>query len=126
MKIARIETIAISSPSSPSREIKGSSGYHTASPFLVVKVHTDDDIIGLGEVSCTPRWSGEDNVTAAHWIRTVLGPLLFDRDPADIEGLAVAMRMALPGNAFTRAGVEMALWDILGKAAGLPLYRLLG
>ena len=36
------------------------------------------------------------------------------------------MAGALSNNPFTRAGVEIALWDILGKAAGLPLYRLWG
>src|SRR5258706_9477219 len=126
VKIERIETIPVSVPINPARAIKGSSGYHTTSPFLLIKVHTDDGITGLGEVSCTPRWSGEDNVTAAHFIETILSPTLIGNDPTHIERLSAEMAAALPNNAFTRSGIEMALWDILGKAAGLPLYRLLG
>src|SRR5438552_3019369 len=126
MKIDLIETIPVSVPINPARAIKGSSGYHTTSPFLLIKVHTDEGIVGLGEVSCTPRWSGEDNVTAAHFIETILCPVLVGKDPTQIERHSAAMAAALPNNAFTRSGIEMALWDILGKVAGLPLYRLLG
>src|SRR5260221_12294835 len=113
MKIERIETIPISVPINPSRAIKGSSGYHTTSPFLLVKVHTDAGVVGLGEVSCTPRWSGEDNVTAAHFIETILCPVLVGEDPTHIERLSAAMAAALPNNAFTLSGIEMALLDML-------------
>src|SRR5260221_267558 len=61
MKIVRIETIPVLVPILPERAIKASGGYHTESPFLIVKVHTDAGITGLGEVSCTPIWSGEDH-----------------------------------------------------------------
>ena len=92
----------------------------------MLRILTDEGIEGLGEVSCTPRWSGEDQVTAAHFIATILEPLLLGRDPRDVERLSASLRRALSNNPFTHAGLEMALWDILGKAAGLPLYRLLG
>ena len=36
------------------------------------------------------------------------------------------MRRAVAGHPFTKSGIEIAIWDILGKAAGLPIYRLLG
>src|SRR2546425_765439 len=89
-------------------------------------MRTDEGITGLGEVSCTPRWSGEDQVSAAHFIDTILGPALIGQDPRDIERLTQAMGRALFGNPFTKAALEMAMWDVLGKAAGLPVYRLLG
>src|SRR5262245_26209829 len=89
-------------------------------------MRTDEGLTGLGEVSCTPRWSGEDQVTAAHVTGGILGPLLIGQDPRDIERLGGAMRRALFGHPFTKAALEMAMWDILGKAAGAPVYRLLG
>ena len=91
-----------------------------------MKIHTDDDLIGLGEVSCTPLWSGEDSVTAAHFIDNFFGPLLLGANPLEIERLTSKLNYAVAGNPFTKAALEMALWDILGKAAGLPLYQLLG
>lgn len=126
MKITHIETFPVQVPINPQRAIRGGRGYHTTSPFLMLRVHTDEGIHGVGEVSCTPGWSGEDNVTAAHLIQRVLAPLLIGEDPTHIERLATKMRTSLANNPFTKSGIEMALWDILGKVAGLPVYRLLG
>ncbi len=126
MKITRLETIPVRIPINRERAIRGGGGTHLVSPFLLVKVHTDEGLIGLGEVSCTPNWSGEDQVTAAHVIRTYLEPGLIGADPTEVERISQKMRKLVAANPFTRAGVEMACWDLLGKVAGLPLYRLLG
>ena len=72
MKITRIETIPVRVPIKPELAIRsGRGGSHPVSPFLLVKIHTDEGIVGVGEASCTPRWSGEDQVTAAHFINDV-------------------------------------------------------
>src|SRR5258708_6155725 len=126
MKITGVECIPVRVPIRPELAIRGKGGYHSESPFLLLKVHTDEGITGLGEVSCTPRWSGEDQVSAAHLIHAYLEPLLVGRDPCDIAKLTALMAGGLSNNPFTRAGVEIALWDILGKVANLPLYRLWG
>ena len=126
MKITRIETIPVRVPIRAEFQIQGSLGSHTESPFVVLKVHTDEGITGLGEVSCTPIWSGEDAVTAVHLIRSYLEPALAGEDPRDIERLTMKMRRALANNPFTKSGIEIALWDIIGKSVGLPVYRLPG
>ena len=126
MKITAVETIPVSVPLIPERMIVGSRGPHARSPFLLVMVRTDEGLTGLGEASCTPRWSGEDYVTAAHVVETYFAPLLMGRDPGEIERLTRAMGTALVGHHFAKAAVEMALWDIAGKAADLPVWRLLG
>jgi muconate cycloisomerase len=126
MKITRVETIPVNVPIRPQFQIRGSLGMHVESPFLIVRLHTDEGITGLGEVSSTPVWSGEDQVTAAHVIANFLGPALQNEDSRDIERLTVKMRRAVAGNPFTKSGIEIALWDLLGKSAGLPVYRLLG
>lgn len=126
MVITGIETIPVRVPIDERLAIRAKGGTHSVSPFLLVRVHTDEGIEGLGEVSCTPRWSGEDQFTAAHFIATIFEPFLKGEDPREIERLAARMRQSLAGNPFTKAAVEMALWDILGKTVGLPVYRLLG
>ncbi len=127
MKITRLETIPIRVPLKAELAIRsGRGGAHTVSPFLLVRVHTDSGLTGIGEASCTPRWSGEDQVTGAHLIRTYLEPLLVGEDPSRPEELYRKFRLAFAGNYFTRAAVEMALWDIAGQAAGKPVFELLG
>ncbi len=126
MKITRVETIPVKVPIRPQFQIQGSLGMHLESPFLILRLHTDEGLTGLGEVSSTPVWSGEDQVTAAHVIANFLAPALQNEDPRDIERLTVKMRRAVAGNPFTKSGLEIALWDLLGKSAGLPIYRLLG
>jgi L-alanine-DL-glutamate epimerase-like enolase superfamily enzyme len=126
VKIRQIETIPVSVPIRPDVAITSSLGSHTHSPFLILKVHTDEGLIGVGEVSSTARWSGEDHATAQRVIREYLSPALTGEEALDIEAAVRKMGRALAGNPFTKAGVELALWDILGKAANLPLYRLLG
>ena len=126
MKITRIETIPVRVPIRPQLMITAARGTHAVSPFLLVRIHTNEGVVGLGEVSCTPRWSGEDQVSAAHFIRHYMAPLLEDQDPTAVERLALAIDRAVARNYFTKAAIEMALWDICGKIAGLPVYRLLG
>ncbi len=127
MKIVRLETIPIRVPLKPQFAIRsGRGGAHIVSPFLLVKVHTDEGLTGSGEASCTPRWSGEDQVTGAHLLHTYLEPLLVGENPLEVERLAQNFRLAFAGNFFTKAAVEMALWDLAGQAAGKPVWELLG
>jgi muconate cycloisomerase len=127
VKITRVETIPVRVPIKPELAIKsGRGGTHDMSPFLLVKVHTDAGLVGLGEASCTPRWSGEDQVSAAHFINTYFAPALVGQDPTRIDELTSTVFPLVAGNYFTKAAVEMALWDLAGKAAGQPVYELLG
>jgi muconate cycloisomerase len=126
VRICAIDKIPVRVPIRAEFRIQGSLGSHLESPFLILKVHTDEGVTGLGEVSSTPVWSGEDSLTAAHIITSFLEPALLGEDPRDIERLTVKMRRAVAGHPFTKSGLEIALWDILGKSARLPVYRLLG
>lgn len=92
-------------------------------PF--VTVGTDEGITGIGEAySCGP------DLATVEVVRDFESWLL-GRDPRDIEGLWQLMYAGtrFPGGMVVNAaisGIEHALWDISGKAAGLPVYRLLG
>jgi L-alanine-DL-glutamate epimerase-like enolase superfamily enzyme len=127
VKITRVETIPVRVPIRPDLAIRsGSGGTHLTSPFLLVKLHTDEGLVGLGEASCTPRWSGEDQVSAAHFIDTYFAPALLGRDPTRVGEVSRDVFPVVAGNPFTKSAVEMALWDLAGRAAGQPVYELLG
>jgi L-alanine-DL-glutamate epimerase-like enolase superfamily enzyme len=93
--------------------------------LLVVRVHTDEGIIGLGE--SVDKVHGTKGA-----LHGTLAPLLLGQDPLDIEGLwrFVMDNIMYHGyaGAETRAlsALEIALWDIMGKKYGAPLYHLLG
>src|SRR5436190_15820328 len=126
MKITRIETIPVRVPIKPALAIRGGRGLsHSVSPFLLVKMHTDEGIVGVGEASCTARWSGEDQVTAAHFVDRYFAPLLIGESVDDIERLTGKFAAAVAGNYFTKSAVEMALWDIVGKVQGKPVWELI-
>jgi muconate cycloisomerase len=126
MKITGIETIPVSIPIDAKRAVRGGGGAHLISEFVIVKVLTDEGITGLGEVSCTPIWSGEDYRNAIRVIDTYIAPALIGEDPRAIEAIGLKLKKSIANNPFTKAGVEIACWDILGKVTGLPVYRLLG
>jgi L-alanine-DL-glutamate epimerase-like enolase superfamily enzyme len=101
--------------------------------FVLVKVHTDDGITGLGEATPLPDWggdfgrrSGETPKTVISLISQVLKPVLLGSDPRDLRRARRAMDAALRGNVYAKNAVDIALHDIAGKAAGVPVYRLLG
>jgi len=94
-------------------------------PNLLVRVHTDEGVVGWGE--CSPM----NNALVAAHLEHALAPLVVGRDPFDVEALVErcivsTYKLAGQSMAIALSGIEMALWDIMGKAVGQPIYRLLG
>lgn len=94
---------------------------------VLVKVTTDDGIVGYGE-ACTRKGTK----AAKAVVEEVLSPLLVGRSPQDIEALWDEMLSTLRTRGHTRgflleaiSGVDIALWDIMGQVHGLPIHKLL-
>lgn len=93
--------------------------------WLIVEVFTDSGHVGIGNAALAPR-------IAKQIIDIYLKPILMGRDPWDVE--ALWQHMYRNTMAFGRKGigmaaisaVDIALWDVLGKATGQPVFRLLG
>ncbi|AOO80186.1 mandelate racemase/muconate lactonizing enzyme family protein [Bosea vaviloviae] len=103
-----------------------SQGDYPAIELVVVEVVTSDGVVGFGEALARRGAAGY-----ARLIEEVLGPRLIGKDPADRRAHWKAMRAALsgrPGGQLVEAiaGIDIALWDIAGKQAGLPVHKLLG
>src|SRR6266508_1156208 len=96
--------------------------------FVFVRLETADGLVGWGEAACLggPTWSEESSESIAATIERYIVPWLVGRDASGIEVLSREMVRRVQGNPFARAAVEMALWDLNGRALGVPVHRLLG
>ncbi|MGI8644291.1 MAG: mandelate racemase/muconate lactonizing enzyme family protein, partial [Thermomicrobiales bacterium] len=92
-------------------------------PFIFVQIHTDEGIVGLGQTA-------DVRTTAA--VHDLAARYLLGRDPLQIESLWTTMFEYSAyhgyGGSELRAisAIDIALWDILGQSAGMPIYQLLG
>src|SRR5262249_1871497 len=126
MKITRIEAIPVRVPLKKGMTTRTAHGEHVESAYVVVRVHTGEGLVGLGEATVAPLWDGETSPGCVAVLESILGPALAGEDARCITALRQKMGRWLKLNPFAKAAVEMALWDLAGKAAGLPVYRLLG
>lgn len=131
LRVTKIETIPIALPMRREWKWRGLQG--SLGRWVIVRVHTDEGIVGLGEATPLPDWggdfnrySGETPATVVHVVRDFLEPLLIGSDPFDLESIVERMDSTVNGHLYAKAAVEMALYDLQGKAAGLPVYKLLG
>src|SRR6266478_871922 len=123
MKIAAIRTIALSCKVDP--PYASAAGVQSRRGGLLVEIETDEGIVGIGE-------AGLGGGATATVIEKDLAPMLLGRDPLLIEGLWQMMfartrqygRRGVVMQAIS--GIDIALWDIAGKVARLPVYKLLG
>jgi len=92
---------------------------------ILVRIHADNGLYGLGEGA--PIWfiAGETQAIAFESAK-VFARLLIGKDPLDIEARLKEMDAFLSNNTTAKCAFDMALYDLLGKVAGLPLYQLLG
>lgn len=126
MTITRITTHPIQVPIRKELMITSSLGTHDVSRPVLVRLETDSGVVGAGEATVTPAWSGETAWGAAALIDRYLAPAVMGREVTDIDGALAAMDAVVWANPFAKAAVEMAMLDAWGKAEGKPVYELLG
>jgi len=128
MRIADVTAHPTSFPVPPSQSVTLGIGRAVKRDAVVVKVTTDDGLVGYGEAH-----HGRAPGAVAHLVNTTLRQLVLGLDATDVVGVwARIYKMQLGSHglgaatAIGMSGIDMALWDIRGKAVGWPLYRLLG
>lgn len=92
---------------------------------IILRLRTRDGLVGWGEAA---PWAPFGNVAAGTLavLEGVLKPVLLGRDPGAITGCMAACDAAIAGHPEAKTAIDMALWDIAGKRAGLPVHALLG
>ena len=126
MKITRVEPIPLRVPfASPFKISQG--GARETVDVLIVRVHTDEGLVGVGETQAWRRQgSAETLVNLVRTIEDDFEPLLLGRSPLDIAGALQLMNEALYGSLYAQAAVGDALYDVTGRALGVPVHALLG
>lgn len=125
MKIIKIRTFPITLLVRPEFYIVSSAGSHPISKYVIVKMETDTGMVGWGEATVVPGWSGETQGGAEALINNYLAPIFLGQDISQMSTLVSKMESVID-NPFTKAAMEMALWDLLGKKENRPVYDLLG
>lgn len=128
MRIANIRSVPISFPVPPSKSVTLGIGRAVKRDAVLVRVETDDGIIGWGEAH-----HGRCPGAVSKFVDTTMSELAVGMDAFDVTGVwARVYRMQLASHGLGAAaamglsGLDLALWDIRAKVAGWPLYRLLG
>ena len=128
MKITRVEPILIRTPLLLDDAVPHASGapkhdVHT----LLVKVQTDEGVTGWGEAFSNAGWLATRTA-----VEQIIAPRVVGKDPAQISQIQADLHRGLYNTGrsgavvFAISGLDIALWDIAAKRAGLPLYQLLG
>jgi L-alanine-DL-glutamate epimerase-like enolase superfamily enzyme len=124
VKITEIEPIPLRLPFA--QPFKISQGARETLETLIVRVHTDEGIVGIGETQAWRRQGSAELLWGL--VRTIkdhFEPLIAGRSPFDIGGILQTLNEALYNTLYAQAAVADALYDIAGKAVGLPVHKLL-
>lgn len=123
MKITSVEAIPLSIPYR--RPFRFASGQVTAADHVLVRITTDDGLVGHAEAPPRPYTYGETATSIVTAVRDLFSPALIGADPFARERLRVDLTRTVANNA-ARGAVDVALWDLVGQATGQPVHALLG
>jgi len=128
LRIADVKAYPTSFPIAPENRVALGIGVAVKRDAVVVKVTTAGGLVGWGE-----SHHGRAHTAVARLIETTLRQLVLGMDAADVVGVwkkiydkQLASHGMGAGTCLAMSGIDCALWDIRGQAAGMPLYKLLG
>src|SRR6202007_1295958 len=97
--------IPVCVPFTPRMTAKTAHGEHAASPYVLVKAHTDAGLVGLGEATVSGLWSAETRAATLAVIAEYLAPQLVGKDPRDLTVARRAMDFIIKLIPFAKAAV---------------------
>jgi L-alanine-DL-glutamate epimerase-like enolase superfamily enzyme len=126
LQITKIECIPVTLKLRKSVLMSG--GALTGSICVLVKIHTDEGIVGIADSGGTSEWySGETQESIMSLINNYYAPkALLGEDPFNLERIMAKLEKIAKNNNQSKAVIDYALHDILGKKLGVPVYKLLG
>ena len=92
---------------------------------IIVKITTDEGIVGFGEASPFSPVTGETLESVPIFL-ALFRDALIGQNPLELEKIHSIMNAATVNNTSAKAGIDIAVYDIIGKKLGMPVYKLLG
>lgn len=126
MKIVSVAAYQVDLPLREGRYTWADGRYVEVFDSTVVEVRTDDGLVGFGEVCPLGAAYLPAYATGARVGIAELAPHLIGCDPRDVSTINRVMDQLMRGHPYVKSALDVACWDILGKAAGLPVVTLLG
>lgn len=123
MKIVRIEAVPFAIPYR--RPLRFASGEVRSADHVLVRVHSDDGLVGTAEAPPRPFTYGETQRSVVAVVEEVLAPELVGLSLLEREVVRDRLDRTV-GNPAAKAALDMALWDLLGRTLDLPVTALLG
>ncbi|HYG59056.1 MAG TPA: enolase C-terminal domain-like protein, partial [Symbiobacteriaceae bacterium] len=123
-KSTGIEAFPVDIPYHKPFVINGGPSY--VGDHVITRVRTDEGIVGYGEGAPMVSYSDETQKDLLNGVLDYLAPAVAGLDPFDLEAIHHTMEAVLPGHHFAKASIDLALYDIMGKKLGVPVYKLLG
>lgn len=126
MRITTIEIFETKIPLPHHYKLSQRYGTMAYTEPTVVKVQTDAGLTGLGEADAWAGFTSETPQTVSAVLRHDLAPRLLGEDATNLLKIHETMNFFMRENHMAKGAIDMAVHDLLGKEAGLPVYRLLG
>jgi L-alanine-DL-glutamate epimerase-like enolase superfamily enzyme len=123
LKIERIEVIPYSIPYT--HPLKFASGQVTNADHVLVRLFTDDGVVGIADAPPRPYTYGETQVSITTIIENTFAPQLLGLDLMDREKIHTVLRRTI-NNQVAKGAVDIAMWDAIGKSLNTPVHKLLG
>jgi L-alanine-DL-glutamate epimerase-like enolase superfamily enzyme len=101
------------------------SGSVSQMDHVLLRITTDTGIVGIADIPPRPYTYGETQGGVVALLTTLFSDVLVGADPFDRNRIHAGLARTV-GNHATKGGVDIALWDIMGTALGMPVHRLLG
>lgn len=126
MKITKIILYGLRVPLKCPYILSKEYGVQSDTTPIVAEVHTDEGLTGYGECDPWPLFTGDSQASSMVVLTKHLCPQLLGKDPTNINELHRNMDAVIRGNHLTKSALDMAAYDLFGKASGLPVHQILG